>query len=593
MPEPDSAENEGYWTRHLTPPPPPLRLPADCPRPILPTYKGARVSRPVPPALSRAVKRLCAETGVTLSAALLGAYTLLLHGLCGVRDTVVWVPAAGQAGEDQDLVGHCVSLLPLRVPAAAAMTLTEYLHSTRTALLDALEHQAYSLGAVMQSLPRPVPMTVTFNLDRFPASLDFGPLSATVAHPPRRFFQFDFGLNVIEAGDALELEADYNADLFQASTVALWLGALEDLLKAAAANSAVTVKALTAPLGGAHASPPPIPAELPPPARRGPLLAKRQAEAPTGTEARLALLWREVLGVPAAYAADNFFEQGGYSLLALRLYGRIEQEFGVRLPLPTLFQSPTLAALAEAIDRAASPAAQSGTRAAAPAASRSTLIPLREAGSKPPLFCVHPDHGLVLFYQALTSRLPPDQPVYGLQAVGADGDEAPLSSLEAMAARYIADIRKFQPHGPYHLGGYSLGGVLAAEMARQLHAAGQQVGLLALLDAYAPVGVPEKPNQQAAPAAPGRSFSDAASDAARQRPERCLASAWRESAGSGAGQKAGLAKGRRRIVRDACPGAAGRAAKRHSCQRSGVLSLRDADVSGPGDFVPGCGSQRF
>ena len=278
------------------------------------------------------------------------------------------------------------------------------------------------------------------------------------------------GLNVVECGDALELEADYSVDLFHASTVELWLGALEDLLKAATADPAVRVEALTARLRGASAAPPALgKREAAPAAGRGVL---------TGAEMRLAALWREILGVSDIRASDNFFEKGGYSLLALRLYGRIEQEFGLRLPLPTLFQAPTLEALAEVVSRAVPQSAS------LPA---STLVPLRVSGTKPPLFCIHPDHGLVLFYQALANRLPPDQPVYGLQSVGLDGDVLPLSSLEEMAARYLRDIRQFQPHGPYHLGGYSLGGVLAAEMARQIHADGESVGLLALFDTYAPV----------------------------------------------------------------------------------------------------------
>jgi len=474
---PEEANDE-YWAGQLSPAPLPLRLPADRTRPARGTYVGARVSRPVPPPLTARLRQLCSRSGTTLSAALLAAYTLLLHGLAATDDAVVWVPAAGQALEDnQNLVGHCVSLLPVRVPAASQMSFGDYLHATHTALFEAMDHQQYSLGGVMQALSRPVPITVMFNLDKFPVGLEFGGLGVKIAHPPRRFFQFDLGLNVVEEGDTLELEADYSTDLFEASTIKRWLGDFEKLLEVAASDPLVCIETLTARVRQNR----PKPLLLPDAA-----LAVRPAgppaptEAQTVIEARLAALWREVLGISDVSASDNFFESGGYSLLALRLYGRIEQEFGVRLPLPTLFQAPTLEALGEVLSRAVQP-----RQSSVPAAS--TLVPLRTSGSKPPLFCIHPDHGLVLFYQALANRLPPDQPVYGLQAMGVDGGDAPLTSLEAMAARYIGDIRRFQPHGPYHLGGYSLGGVLAAEMARQLHADGQSVGLLALFDAYAPV----------------------------------------------------------------------------------------------------------
>lgn len=481
------AENERYWMRQLSPPPALLHLPADRVRPALASYRGARESRRVPPALTSALRRLCALSGTTLSAALLSAYTLLLHGLSGMGDAVVWVPSAGQALEENaDLIGQCVSLLPLRVPSAPDIAFADYLRMTRAALLSAMDHQSYSLDAIMSALDRPVPITVTFNIDQF-APTGFAGLTAHLAHTPRRFFQFDLGLNVIEDAGALEVECDYSSDLFDAATIERRLEEFEALLLASTADPDTCVGPLTAPLRQAGRLMPPVPAAEAAPDLM--LSAHPAAEPLTETEARLALLWGEVLGVSELRVTDSFFERGGYSLLALRLYGRIEQTFGVRLPLPTLFQSPTLEALAEIITQ--KNCAQTSAPKVLSDEPLSTLVPLKTpAGTgppKPPLYCIHPDHGLVLFYQALANRLPPDQPVYGLQSVGVDYDEAPLTSLEDMAARYLRDIKKFQPDGPYYLGGFSLGGVVAAEMARQLHANGEQVGLLALFDAYAPV----------------------------------------------------------------------------------------------------------
>ena len=475
LPGSEEAENLAYWRAQLSPAPDTLMLPTDRARPAVRTYQGARVSRRVPTTLAEALKQLSSRSGATLSATLLSAYTLLLHGLSGQEDAVVWVPSAGQSLEDnQNLIGHCVSLLPLRVPASAQMTFADYLSATRTALFDAMDHQQYRLNDLMQTLDRPIAITTTFNVDKFPAHLGFDGLGAKITHPPRRFFQFDLGLNVIDDGEALVLECDYNADLFDPATIEHWLGELESLLEVIAGEPMVCIEPLTARLRKNIAR---VPAHAAKTDR-----AEARSSAPqTETQTRLAALWREVLGVPDVGTADNFFALGGYSLLALRLYGRIEQEFGVRLPLPTLFQAPTLRALADVLSRAAA------SNSVSASVTHSTLVPLRASGSKPPLYCIHPDHGLVLFYQALANRLPPDQPVYGLQSVGVDGGEAPLTTLEEMAARYIQDIRRFQPAGPYHLGGYSLGGVVAAEMARQLHAEGQSVGLLALFDAYAPI----------------------------------------------------------------------------------------------------------
>jgi thioesterase domain-containing protein len=114
-------------------------------------------------------------------------------------------------------------------------------------------------------------------------------------------------------------------------------------------------------------------------------------------------------------------------------------------------------------------------------------VTIQIGGSKPPLFCVHAIDGNVLVFQNLARHLDPDQPVYGLQAKGLDGKQAPHTRFEDMAADYIKEIRTVQPEGPYLLAGYSSGGVVAFEMAQQLQAQGQQVELLALIDSYCPV----------------------------------------------------------------------------------------------------------
>jgi thioesterase domain-containing protein/acyl carrier protein len=194
----------------------------------------------------------------------------------------------------------------------------------------------------------------------------------------------------------------------------------------------------------------------------------------TPLEATLAGIWAEVLGVPAVGIHDNFFALGGHSLLGIQLFARMEQELGQRLPLALLFQAPTVAQLAAQIDLPASSQAWQ------------TLIPIQAEGRRPPFFCVHGFGGGVVGYADLAHLLPADQPFYGLQAAGLDGHEPPDTTIEAMAARYVTALRDRQPHGPYTLGGYCLGGVIAFEMARQLEAAGEAVALLAVMEGSAP-----------------------------------------------------------------------------------------------------------
>ncbi|GHF43631.1 amino acid adenylation domain-containing protein [Deinococcus metalli] len=202
------------------------------------------------------------------------------------------------------------------------------------------------------------------------------------------------------------------------------------------------------------------------------------AAVPPGTalERRLAELWAELLDVPVEHVGrhDSFFDLGGHSLLAARLVARLEPAFGVRVPLAALFRGPTIADLAAALD------------AATDNADTPLLVPLNPHGHRPPLFVLHGIGGHLTDLRDLTGPLGADQPLYGLEAVGVDGVTAPLDRVEAMAERYLHEIRRVQPHGPYFLCGHSFGGVVAFELAQQLRDAGEAVGLLALLDTWTP-----------------------------------------------------------------------------------------------------------
>jgi len=187
-------------------------------------------------------------------------------------------------------------------------------------------------------------------------------------------------------------------------------------------------------------------------------------------EEKLCGLWQTLLRVEKVGVKDNFFELGGHSLLAVRLFAELEKMTGRKLPLVTLFQAPTIEQLARALCETE----KSG--------SESLLVPLQPHGSKPPLFLVHGAGGDVLWgYANLAAYMPADQPIYGIKSRGQAGLEE-LSKLEEMAAYYLQEVRRFQPRGPYCLGGYCFGGNVAYEMARQLCEQGEQVAMVALLD---------------------------------------------------------------------------------------------------------------
>ncbi|HEU4648610.1 MAG TPA: MupA/Atu3671 family FMN-dependent luciferase-like monooxygenase [Gemmatimonadales bacterium] len=191
-------------------------------------------------------------------------------------------------------------------------------------------------------------------------------------------------------------------------------------------------------------------------------------------ERQLALLWEDVLAQRPIGVRDNFFDLGGHSLLAVALVSRIRECYGRRVPPDLLFQAQTVEQLALALREEFWPGASS------------PLVALREGGHRAPLFLVHGYSGHVFGYQALARRLGSEQPVYGLQAPGLTGDEAPVTRVEDLASQYITAIRSIQPGGPYHLSGAQFGGVVAFEMARQLRAQGEEIGLLVLLHSTAP-----------------------------------------------------------------------------------------------------------
>lgn len=167
---------------------------------------------------------------------------------------------------------------------------------------------------------------------------------------------------------------------------------------------------------------------------------------------------------------QNFFDLGGDSSLAVRMFAEIERKFGVKLALATLYEAPTLEELARIV------------RGEVSASGWSPLVVIQPSGSRPPLFCVHGAGGTVLMYRELSRHLGEDQPFYGLQSQGLDGSCAPLTRVEEMAAVYVKEIRKVQPLGPYFIGGYCMGGTVAFEIAQQLREEGETIALLALFD---------------------------------------------------------------------------------------------------------------
>jgi amino acid adenylation domain-containing protein len=203
-------------------------------------------------------------------------------------------------------------------------------------------------------------------------------------------------------------------------------------------------------------------------------------------EEKLARIWERLLGVPHVGLRENFFTLGGHSLLAVRMMTEVEQEFGISLPLVTLFQNPTVAHLAEALSQAL------------PDDPWPLVVPIQPEGNQPPLIVAHELYGDIVCYFPLVPHLGPHQPVYGLRQrelgaqVAKNGDLR--TDIREMAREYVDALTEAFPEGPYVLAGYSLGGVLVLEMAHLLTAQGRMPALVQILDSDLPGDRLREPN---------------------------------------------------------------------------------------------------
>ena len=212
-------------------------------------------------------------------------------------------------------------------------------------------------------------------------------------------------------------------------------------------------------------------------------LERVHREPRTQLEHQLATLWGELLGHPPLGVHDNFAEVGGHSLLAVRMLRRVADTVGVRVPLASFARHATIASLARLIHL------EGGIP------EEPLVVPIQPDGNRPPFWMLHPVGGHVLFAERLASYLDPAQPLLGIQAQGLDGHREPLRSIAEMADRYVEMICEVQVDGPYFLGGHSMGGSIALEIARRLRASGRTVALVALFDRAGPnyprrVGLP-------------------------------------------------------------------------------------------------------
>jgi thioesterase domain-containing protein len=190
----------------------------------------------------------------------------------------------------------------------------------------------------------------------------------------------------------------------------------------------------------------------------------------TPTEETLAAIWAQALGVARVGVHDDFFALGGHSLLGVRVFAEMDKAFGKRLPLATLYRGATVEQLAKLLDQ---------TSQRAP---RTSLVPIQPLGTKPPLLFLPTMADETIYSRGIAQHLGADQPAFGIQMSNSVGERQPFARLEEIAACYAEDLCAHYPTGPFHLAGYSFGGILAYETGRQLAEQGRVVKLIAVID---------------------------------------------------------------------------------------------------------------
>jgi acyl carrier protein len=420
------------------------------------------------------LRRFALDHNLTPGTLVSGAWSAVLAAATGANDTLFGLTVSGRPAELVDVsqaVGCFINNVPLRVRLDAGATTVDWLQN--------LQDQQLELNPFEYASPVQIQAWSGINT--------YGPLFETLvvlqapvhlAMPQNLSIRYDRGgmqtgyavsLGAVPDDEALSLSLTFDRSRVPEALAEQLASGLIQVLQALPEAAGRPPSMLAAIDGLEKVGTPGQPQPGPVAGEGRPYTAPRNI-----TESTIALIWAALLNLPQVGIEDRFFDLGGDSINAIQLLSLIETRLGRRLPISLLFRNPTLAELA----------AEIGDEALMPA--DPVLQPVNERGTKPPFFYVHGVFGDVSYLHNLGPLMEGDQPIYGLEAIGLRPGYEPDLTIEAMAARYIEAMRRLQPSGPYYLGGFCLGGVIAYEIARQLEQVGEKTALLAIIEGSAP-----------------------------------------------------------------------------------------------------------
>ncbi len=439
--------------------------------------------------LSSRIGQVATTYKLTPNALVQGAWILVLSGLSGDEDVVFGTTVSGRPADMtgiESIVGSFTNVLPVRAQVEPNWQLTRWIRKLRDEQFQLQKYEHIPLVEVNAWSEVPGSQPIFESLLVF-ENLPNDHLSTKRDRNDLQIVDYHSGVTsmypltvIISPGDRWSIRCIYQTDRFEATAISSLLSSFQALLSRITTDIEQPVsdalhwleersssRNLAEDNGASASGIHPVPN-----------LDGRNADsyhAPrTPCELELTKIWEENLGLHQIGVDEDFFALGGRSLVAVRMFTEIENRLDKRLSPTVLLEHPTIEQLAKVIQ--AGEASQYWQ----------SLVPIQPNGSRIPLFCVHAGGGHVLYLRDLANHLGPDQPVYGLQPIGLDGKREPLTSVEDMASHYVEELRSLQPRGPYQLAGHCIGATISFEMAQQLRERGEQVSLLAVVDAGSP-----------------------------------------------------------------------------------------------------------
>jgi thioesterase domain-containing protein len=446
------------------------------------------------PDLTRQARDFCAVRGITLYMLLLSVYAATLHRLTGQGDILIGTPCANRRPETENLIGPFSNPQVIRVKIGKEDTLGAIVESVRSWTLGALAHQdlpfedlnddeVFCRDRNQFNLQVYFIYQKAFMQAQKTPSLEIVPLRSVSPGT-----MFDLMLSIVERAEGPRLQLEYNSGFFRSATIQRILNLYVRILEAILLNvenpagevaKEESGQTLIADSNG-HAEY--TTAEetvnrnknfnaetsfgVPANDRKG----KDHVAPRDALEAQIAKIWETAIRVTNLSVRDSFFDLGGRSLAAMQIVSRINKTYSLSFGLASLFSGHTIERMAELVTKRLS------------ANGSSSIVPMQPKGTAAPLFIIHGAGGNVIRFYQLAMMVGTSHPIYGIQAQSLLTGQPALLRLEDQAAFYLTEIRKIQPTGPYFFLGYSFGGTIALEIAHQLHALGERVELLGMLD---------------------------------------------------------------------------------------------------------------